>query len=206
MSYVRSSRLDLCDDFFVRMQKHLSAERLQSSRNNRSTTSSEKSPSILTLSPTKPTSTSSRSALSSPRNWRGDEPILPPQEYWFPFLHSGASPCRSATTNVIATTPSKNESPRKYKGKGAAPVTSPRRVPNEQQLPRWLRREDAPWNPPTYTPQLTPGALPHFALESDLLRTPRSVSRRWKSMSAIPQRLPRSSYRPGPPTCRDPAP
>jgi hypothetical protein len=192
MSYVRPSRLDLCDDFFVRMRRHWSPERQLTSDqiSNRGAAYREKSPSILRLSPTKPLSTTSRSAFSSPRSWRGDEPILPPQEYWFPFLPSGTSPCRSTPRNIVASSPSRKESPRKKKAKSAIPLTSPRRVPNEQQLPRWLRREDAPWNPPTYTPQLTPGALPHFVLESDLLRTPRSVSRRWKSMSATPQRLP----------------
>jgi hypothetical protein len=176
MSYVRPSRLDLCDDFFVRERRHLSPEIKQTSK---------------TFPAASQTTTRRIAPFSSPRGWRGDEPIFPPQEYRFQFLPSRTSPCRSTTTNIVEILSSRKESPRHKISGNLISVKSPRRVPNEKQLPRWLRQEDAQWNPPTYIPQLTPGALPHFALESDLLRTPRSVSRHWQSMSAIPQRLPR---------------
>ena len=204
MSYVRPSRIDLCEDFFVRVSKSLNEHNAQMSACKLGSPKG-KPASILSLSPQKSPSTTSRSTYVSPRSWRGDEPISSPLEYWFPFLSSGESPCRPATavTSRQETVPTKYRksslarsscSPSMYTKAGTAVLGGPR-LPNNKQLPRWKRREDLPWNPPTYIPQLTPGALPHYELESDILRTPRNIARCWKSTSATPRRLPKTDYK-----------
>lgn len=189
MSYVRPSRIDLCEDFFVRVSKSLKQENVQTNYPSNRFAAENRPISILALSPRKPPSTASRSAFGSPRSWRGDEPISPPSEYWFPFFSRGVSPCRPYTAGDFVSTNIAETTTKSKRGSVKARLSNNRRVPNDKQLPRWKRREDPPWNPPTYIPQLTPGALPHFELESDLLRTPRSLSNRWKSLSATPRRL-----------------
>jgi hypothetical protein len=61
------------------------------------------------------------------------------------------------------------------------------RLSNAQQLPRWERGEDAPWNPPTYVQQSRPGSQSHILLESLPIR-PRTIQQprgRWRT-SAVP--------------------
>ena len=84
-------------------------------------------------------------------------------ELWFPFMPFNVSP---TTVNLDYL----------------------RREPNEQQRSRWLRREDAPWSPPTYIQQYTPGSHSHYELESNLIRTSRRFQHgAWKSNSSTPR-------------------
>jgi hypothetical protein len=84
-------------------------------------------------------------------------------EQFVPFMPIGISPC---TINLDTL----------------------RRESNEKQRSRWFRNNDAPWSPPTYIQQYTPGSQSHFELESSLIRTSKRFQRgNWKSLSSLPR-------------------